>query len=153
MAHGELPNKYTKRRTFEGERLTEEITDRARGQDTGTNSKLETLDDRSEPDFLGLLRDRGTCPAASLQTLGAHPLKRFLHFQPEAVDPAVFVVDPFEPTEVGTHLCRAGCPGLVLPSQTLADVKLTLELPTRLRAGSAGILRADHGVAGTSRGR
>lgn len=115
------------------------------------NSELDTFDNRSEPDFLGFLWDHDTSPTASLQTLGIHSLQWLLYFQPEAVNPAICIVEPLEPTEVGTYFGRAGCPGLVFTLQALADGKLTLKFPTRLRVGSAGILHVGCGLTGTGR--
>ena len=98
----------------------------------GTNSELETLDNRSESNFLRLLWDHDTPPAASLQTLGIHSLQWLLHFQPEAINPAVSVVEPLECTEVGTYFGGTGCPRLVFTLEALTDGELALELPTGL---------------------
>lgn len=115
------------------------------------NSELEALDHGGKSDFLWFLWDHDTSPAASLQTLGIHSLERLLYLQSEAVNPAVFVVEPLEPTEVGTHFCRVGCSGLVFMLKALTDGRLTLELPTRLRVGATGVLRMGCGLTGADR--
>ena len=61
-------------------------------------------------------------------------------------------MEPLEPTEIGTYFGRVGCPGLVFTLKTLTDSNLTLELPARLRVGSAGILRVGRGLTGAGRG-
>jgi hypothetical protein len=114
-------------------------------------SEFETLDNASESDLLGFLWDPDASPATPSQTLGIHPLQWLLYLHPEAVNPAVFIVEPFEPAEVGTYFGRVGCPGLVPPLKALADGKLTLELPRRPQVRTTRILHVDCGMTGAGR--